>query len=152
MKYISTALLLIAFTACKKSVTQDTAYQEQNETTEQEVPATTLLNDIWVLETISNTPIDKSIYNELPYVEFHINENRVMGYSGCNNFNGTFSANDAKGIEVKQLMSTKKACIPPVNESEFLQLLQSSDNFDIREGKLFLYQEKDINLIFKKVD
>ena len=78
MKYISTALLLIAFTACKKTVTQDTAYQETTQTTEEEVPATTLLNDIWVLESINNIPVDKSTYTELPYVEFHINENKVM--------------------------------------------------------------------------
>ena len=154
MRLFSIAFLFFFISSCKKTVTQQDSNTSSTETIEKKsVSMTTLLNDIWVLESINDVPIDKNIYHDnLPYVEFHITDSKVLGFTGCNQFNGNMEANDDKGIQLSQLISTKKACIPPQNESAFLQLLQNSNNYDIREGKLYLYQMKNLTLTFKKVD
>ena len=111
------------------------------------------LNDIWVLEKMNGDPIDKEQFkNKRPYMELHIKDSRVLGFSGCNNFNGNFSFAGPDIIFSKNMAMTLMACPNMEFESEFINSLsRSSLKHSISNNKLTL-SRGDVKLIFQKVD
>lgn len=66
-------------------------------------------------------------------------ENRVIGFSGCNTFNGIYTLEVGNRIRFSNLISTMKVCPDvDVNESEFLRVFELVDNYTIYNGELSL--------------
>lgn len=110
-----------------------------------------LLNDIWVLEAIDNTEITDAGYTrEHPQLEFHQADGKVMGTTGCNRLNGTYTTT-GNNIAFGPLLTTKMAC-PGTGETQFVQALSEVSSFKIMNLKLYLLSGGIEKLRFKKVD
>lgn len=112
------------------------------------------LHDIWVLESISGINVSKADFNgsDVPNMEININTNRFAGFSGCNRMTGSlFFEKDL--LRFSQVASTRMACPNMEKESEFLKALQSSTEYKVENGRLYLSNGSEDNLlIFKKID
>jgi heat shock protein HslJ len=81
-----------------------------------------LLNDIWVLEAIDNLEISDADYTrERPQLEFHKVDGKVLGTTGCNRLNGTYTTT-GNNIAFGPLLTTKMAC-PGKGETQFVQAM-----------------------------
>ncbi len=110
------------------------------------------LQDIWVLESIRNVPIQENDFmREIPRIEINTGEGKFSGYAGCNRMNGTlFSEN--KLLRFTDIITTRMACPGENKESAFLNALQSVTSFDIRDNRLYLSNPNGNLLTFKKSD
>lgn len=115
-------------------------------TTDQSV----LLNDIWVLEAIDNIEISDADFRERPQLEFHKTDGKIMGNSGCNRINGTYTTT-GNNISLGPLLTTKMACAGK-GETQFVQALSEVSSFKILNLKLYLFAGTTESLRFRKVD
>lgn len=110
-----------------------------------------LLNDIWALEAINSIEISDADYTrERPQLEFHKADGKVMGTTGCNQLNGTYTTT-GNNIAFGPLLTTKMAC-PGTGEIQFTQALSEVSFFKIVNLKLYLFSGSTEKLRFKKVD
>jgi len=110
-----------------------------------------LLNDIWVLEAIDNIEISDADYNrDIPQLEFHKVDGKVMGTTGCNRLNGTYTTS-GNNIAFGPLLTTKMACLGK-GETQFVQAMNEISFFKIVNLKLYLLSGSTEKLRFKKVD
>lgn len=67
-------------------------------------------------------------------------DGRVVGFGGCNNFTGSYTANEAASrIRFAQLASTRMACIEGMDvEGMFNEVLGQVDNFSLSGDLLTL--------------
>jgi len=109
------------------------------------------LHDIWALESINGESfvMDEQTRNH-PTIEIYVEEERVLGNTGCNNFNGKLKV-DKNQISFSQIISTEMAC-PGDLENRFLLAIESIDNYKIEKLSLFLFQDEEEKLVFRKVD
>mgnify|MGYP001183667324 CR=1 FL=1 len=130
-------LLLIGL-ACKTSTPSDNDH--------------TRLHDIWALQSMKQKDLPESAKGK-PYIEIHVQEGKLMGNGGCNQLFGNIAFEGKNGFRVSNLGSTKMAC-PELNvESEFMQLLQAVQSYELRELSLFLLGADGEELLkFRKVD
>ncbi|MEM1136388.1 MAG: META domain-containing protein [Bacteroidota bacterium] len=145
--------LLTILIACKKEFSDN--LQVKNYLTKEKTLQHQLLNDIWVLESTSDTPIDIQLYNpsQLPNLEFQLVSSKVFGHTGCNSLHGEFEIGNGNMLSIQNIITTKKACSQLMKlEHEFLNQLYSCKSYEINEGKLSLYNGTEKTLIFKKVD
>lgn len=110
------------------------------------------LHDIWVLEELNGKKINKKNFNkELPVLEIYVNSNKFLGFSGCNNMNGSLFFEKEK-LRFINIVSTKMMCEYSNLEGEFLTTLQSVTTYSFGENKLILTNPSGKKLILKKVD
>jgi len=109
-----------------------------------------LLNDIWVLEAIDNIQISDADSRERPQLEFHKVDGNVMGTTGCNRLNGTYTTT-GNNIAFGQLLTTKMACNGK-GEAHFVLALSEVSSFKILNLKLYLFAGTTERLRFRKVD
>jgi len=84
--------------------------------------------------------LDKVAIN--PTMEFSEEESGVSGFSGCNNFNGSF---ELKGKEIKfgPIASTRKMCQDMSVEDQFTKILVEVARYEVVKRELYLYDVKD---------
>lgn len=79
--------------------------------------ATSLDGTEWTLlraETLEGTLAPASITPDAaPMLQFE--DDRIAGSDGCNQFSGSFQIADDGRLTTSQLVSTKRACLPPVD-------------------------------------
>ncbi|OUR93208.1 hypothetical protein A9Q87_05855 [Flavobacteriales bacterium 34_180_T64] len=75
-------------------------------------------------------------------LEFDSKTNKVSGFSGCNNFTGTYSI-DGSHISVSQLITTQAFCKPKINQFErkFLEYLTNASSYKIVNDELILIRD-----------
>nr|WP_315244377.1 META domain-containing protein [uncultured Flavobacterium sp.] len=110
------------------------------------------LHDIWVLEELNGYKIFITDFQkELPRVEIHAEENRFMGFGGCNSISGSlFFENDF--LKFNNITSTLMACAENNKEDKFVKALQNSTTYSIKNNRLTLSNPSGKLLVFKKVD
>lgn len=96
-------------------------------------------NDIcnkWELSIIDGMPVtlDQPIYIELT------NNNKVSGFIGCNNLTGSYTIENESQILFHDMGITRMSCpeMEMALEDKVLELLSTTDNFTITDGKLML--------------
>ncbi len=68
------------------------------------------LHNIWAVVSVNDVPLDPEKYTGgIPRVELFTTEGRVLGFDGCNTFQGSFYEKD-KQLYFSALMSTLMAC------------------------------------------
>jgi heat shock protein HslJ len=102
----------------------------------------------WILESIKNLPVGK--LKEEPFIIFDKKKQSAGGNSSCNSFDGNYTTKNAK-IKIIKILMTMRACAQDNRmqvEKEFLDGLQNTNRYEIKNGKLFLYQDANILLTF----
>lgn len=111
----------------------------------------TLLNDIWVLETLRKNELSpENFIKEKPRLEFHNIDYKVLGFSGCNQLTGGFTI-EGNQISIGPFTSTRMAC-PGINESLFLKAIEETTTYKVKDLKLYLFSGSSEVARFKKVD
>lgn len=110
------------------------------------------LHDIWVLEELNGYKIFITDFQkELPRIEIHAEENRFMGFGGCNSISGSlFFENDL--LKFNNITSTLMACAENNKEDKFVKALQNSTTYSIKNNRLTLSNPSGKLLDFRKVD
>jgi len=109
------------------------------------------INDIWLLEAMSEANIAKGMKSMI--LEIHIADNRVLGNAFCNRFFGSIDKLTNREIKFGRIGSTRMACKDIALESDYLKLLENVSKYRIENNKLILFDTlgKEI-LRYKKVD
>lgn len=110
------------------------------------------LHDIWVLEELNGYKVFVADFQkELPRIEIHAEENRFMGFGGCNSITGSlFFENDL--LRFSSITSTLMACAENNKEDKFVKALQNSTTYSIKNNLLTLSNPSGKLLVFRKVD
>jgi heat shock protein HslJ len=92
----------------------------------------------WKLKTLSGKEIkmDKNQKREI-YFTLKTENNKVIGFAGCNNLNGQYSLEKGNRIKFSKMATTQMFC-PNTNEPAFLKALNLVDNYTIKEDILSL--------------
>lgn len=109
---------------------------------------TNLIKATWKL--LDNDKVAKGLNNNPITLNLNlVNPHELNGFGGCNNFGGTYSANEGF-ISFTDIFNTKMACPNLKDEDHFLKLLQTTNRYEVRGNKLYLFQDKILLLKFQK--
>ncbi|MCD0471634.1 META domain-containing protein [Flavobacterium sp. JAS] len=110
------------------------------------------LHDIWVLEELNGYKVFATDFQkESPRIEIHAEENRFMGFGGCNSITGTiFYEKDV--LRFTNTASTLMACASGNKEDQFVKALQSTTTYSIGDNRLTLSNPSGKLLVLRKVD
>ncbi len=75
--------------------------------------------------------------NNAPYLVFEENNHRIFGSGGCNQFNGSYEADEFR-MSLTGLATTMKACQDMLVEQQFFQAMNDCDNYTLADGILSL--------------
>ncbi|MDX1277493.1 copper resistance protein NlpE N-terminal domain-containing protein [Oceanihabitans sediminis] len=86
----------------------------------------------------------KDISDSEVFISFATDENKVFGFSGCNNFNGSFEVAHGSQLKLSEVATTLKSC-EEANmdlEKEFMEMLNTADNFSLHGNTMTLNKAK----------
>lgn len=88
----------------------------------------------WVLNFISGPRIafDGLYPEKKPEVRFDLAERHMSGFSGCNNFNGSFKATKHTISFPNEIAMTRMICPNMQGESTFMDVLKSIDSWSVQ--------------------
>jgi uncharacterized membrane protein len=111
------------------------------------------LNDIWVLMLFGDRKLEAQDFRKgFPILEFNLNENRVVGSTGCNRISGKFETRGNR-ITIGQLATTRMACPNMAFEQEFLSAVTGEAfHYAIDAGRLMLTGDNGVVLELRKTD
>jgi heat shock protein HslJ len=119
------------------------------------VPPPELTGSSWVLVSYMNR--ENNLVLAPPGIQALVtfrNDSQVSGFSGCNDFSGTYQV-DGGLMTIDNIASTEKACPSPAGvmdfEQQFLSLLSDTTRYNIDENGLTLshYDERKL-MVFGK--
>lgn len=99
-----------------------------------------IVEKYWKLKTLEGQDIVMADNQEREiYFTLKSENNRVTGFAGCNTISGEYTLEEGNRIRFKNMLTTLKACPEvDVNESEFLQIFELTDNYTIVDDVLSL--------------
>lgn len=109
----------------------------------------------WNMTTLEGKDLENSIQNgKTIHFTLHSEDNRFSGFSGCNNFSGTYTLETGNRISFSQIASTRMACPDSkIDEQEILDVFNLVDNYSISGNTLTLNKAKRAPLaVFKKIE
>lgn len=114
------------------------------------VDESALTNKRWRLVTLNDKEIVmQAKAQKMPYLVIESEEDRIIGFAGCNRFNGGYEQTNSEGIRFSKIASTKMACDYISLEAEYLQTLETVETYKIDQGQLTLMNtEGDEILVF----
>ncbi len=115
------------------------------------------LNDIWIIKAINKKDIkefDGANIFELPNMEIHIIEKKIMGFDGCNYYNAPIQLLGKDLIKFGVGASTKKMCAYTEVPKIFNNELQKVSYYKFEDGLTLLLLDVNRNEILRlsKVD
>lgn len=120
----------------------------ENTSGENDSDETRLEDKRWTLAAIAEKPLPK--LEKTPFLVFDKQKQSAGGDTGCNSFGGSYKT-QANKISVTEIISTMRACIEAERmniEREFLGGLQKTNRFEVKAGKLNLYEGDKLLLTF----
>lgn len=95
----------------------------------------------------------KDISDSKEFISFATEENRVFGNSGCNTFNGTYTLKNGSQISLSKVATTMMACPDMDIEKQFLEVINTTDNFSLNKNIMTLNKGKMAPLaVFEAVE
>ena len=74
-----------------------------------------------------------------PHLILKSTDNRVNGNGGCNSFFGTYELDSTTNrISFSKIGATRMACLKPTVEAEFFNVLETVDNYTVKNDTLQL--------------
>lgn len=102
----------------------------------------------WTLESFGDKPAPKT--ETTAFLIFDKEKKSAGGNTSCNVFGGSYVSEGAS-VKITEIISTQRACVEDERmnvEREFTNGLQNADRFEIKNGKLYLYQGETLLLNF----
>lgn len=135
-------LAVCAGTSCS-AVSVSSTEQVESQAASSEDPGKVLEGGPWLLLEVKGAIVQLSAGEKQPYILFQRQERRVKGYSGCNEFSGSY---DLRGdaLNFGLLAMTRRYCAGAAGEVErdFVDVLSKIRTFRI-EGGMLLFLEGD---------
>lgn len=151
-KYIFIGIIMLSTNQCNEKNNKKTNEGKEEFTAKNSVAeASSRLHDIWVLESMADKSVKDVFLGELPNLEIQLNENKIMGFGGCNRYFADIEKVNDKELLFKAIASTKKFC-QNVPEDIFLKLLQETNTYKLDGLNLIFLKDNKELLRFKKVD
>ncbi len=115
-------------------------------------PDASLTNTYWKLLELNGQPAAIGAGKKELHMVLTAEGNQVRGFSGCNQFTGTYQLNDNK-LQFGQMASTMMACVESMEqEQRFLKAVRNTKRFSIKGESLTLYStEGQLSLRFEAV-
>jgi heat shock protein HslJ len=99
-------------------------------------PLSLLTGNSWALSSLMGEGLDPSQFTgTIPSLDF-LEGGKLAGYSGCNNFSGSFSL-EGTAVKLDPGAITKKAC-PSAGEQDFLSAIEKVSQLKVDRNKLTL--------------
>lgn len=103
----------------------------------------------WKLVTL----MGKDIKDSEAFVSFSTEGNKVFGHAGCNTFNGTYKVENGSQLTLDKVAVTMMACPDMTVESQFMDVLNTTDNFSLSGKTMTLNKAKMAPLaVFEAVE
>lgn len=137
------AVVTLAFTSCGTT---------KNETMNNSLNKSVITQSFWVLETLEGQQINNSGNSKEIGFKLDAENNRVTGFTGCNNIMGEYVLEEGNRIRFLALGTTRMAC-PDLsfNESDLMKVFSEADNYSINGDRLELNVGKSAPLaVFRK--
>ncbi len=100
----------------------------------------------WQLSMLGTEAITADVTQHTPYITFNQDDNKVLGFAGCNRFSGHYDRL-VNSVSLTQLLTTKKLCFKQMNlETQFLTALSETDNYNVIDNTLTLYSNSGLAL------
>lgn len=108
------------------------------------------LNRVWTLAAIRGQKVIANDFGkELPYIDIHSKINAFTGFGGCNRIRGSLIY-QGDLLKFTDIIATKMMCLENNKESVFMKALGGVKQYLIANNMLYLYDDKEAVLIFKK--
>ena len=106
-------------------------------------PDASLTGTYWKLLDLNGQPVSLGAGKKELHMVLTTEGNQVRGFSGCNQFRGTYEVSDNK-LEFGQMASTMMACVEGMEqEQQFLKVISNTKRFSIRGESLTIYGAGD---------
>ena len=152
---MKTIILLLSLSLFLSCATKDKA---QDKTTEPEEVITGFAKaehkesvlgakDMWGLLTIESKNIDVQEGSSRPILEIHIEELKIKGNDGCNQFSGKIETFTTTKIKFGPIMSTKMICPNMEMTDTFNENFSKVTKYRREGSRLFLYNDNNKELM-----
>ncbi|WP_240652719.1 META domain-containing protein [Rheinheimera riviphila] len=95
---------------------------------------------VWRLSTVSQIGVPQKLNIRMMFDQ----NNKLFGFSGCNNFNAGYQQKDTQ-LSVAPVVSTRKFCSDAnFYEQQFTKQLQIADRIEINQNKLQLFKANKV--------
>lgn len=138
----------LSFLNSKKEIIAVFVKTEKNKAeaaTEKGIEKTTeIVEKYWKLKTLNGKTVvmDKNQQKE-SYFTLKAKDSRIVGFAGCNSFNGTYTLKGNGKISFSKMLTTLKACPGlKINEADFLKVFQAATSYALKDDQLVLKNEK----------
>jgi len=110
------------------------------------------LHDIWALEELEGKKINPDDFKKgVPNLEIYAEEARFSGMAGCSQMGGKlFSEKDL--LRFTDVFTTEMICDNDKTENILIKALQSTTRYELKNGRLYLFNPEGTKAIFRKVD
>ena len=88
----------------------------------------------WKLVTL----FGKEVKDSKVFISFATEDNRFFGNNSCNNFNGTFEVKNGSQLKLSEVATTMMACPDMTTEKQFMEVLNTADNFSLNGNTMTL--------------
>ena len=140
-------IILSAVLACScRSNTEAVTTTEEDTTTE---VITALDSTHWKLESINGGALVPN-----SYISLYFRDEKVLGYSGCNQYGGSYSEVSSGKVKFSDVAFTLLGCYKEINdqESSYSQALAKTETYNFENGKLtFADASGKSLLVFQKL-
>lgn len=133
------ATLLASFVATSCLTNKNTATLKAK-------PEVSISNQEWFL--VGDNDIVKGLYDKNISLIIDESASKVSGFSGCNNFNATFTKTNG-ALSFGNFSETKMACPNLKAEQDFLSVLKNANRYEIAGKELYLYKGNILLMKFK---
>jgi heat shock protein HslJ len=104
-----------------------------------ETKINSLINTKWIITELRGKTVELKNPNKKIFLVFNDKKNKVHGFAGCNNFNGTYKLEGNGRIKFSENMAmTMMACPDMEIEQAFIKVLAQADNYNLNENKLVI--------------
>lgn len=125
-----------AETPTQKIVAEAVAEKESVMPAPKEMP---LHQSLWIPVQINGNPVPAPPPNREPFIKFHIEDNKLEAYGGCNRFTGIYNAEGQNLMIPDALMGTRMACPDSKTEQAMLLVLEAVKSWTMDKDMLVFH-------------
>ena len=138
----SVAVISLFLNSCTTTKQTSPTVANNAESTENKTLANSdpnLVEKYWKLVELYGNPVVYGENNDKnAHIIFKVHDNQFNGNASCNTIIGTYELKGMNRISISTKVSTMKMCLDMETETKFLQVLEMTDNYTVRNDTLSL--------------